>query len=98
MNKHASDPVHDSLQRTREGHFNDLKTLKIDVDLKEIFGNSVTISDFSIVTSIKAFYVVPVDPETYSNIVTWIRRVEQLLFYDVCKKNLEGIKTSSRKN
>lgn len=64
-----------------------------------IAGNSVTIADFSAISSITTMdVVVPIDAKTYPNIVAWIKRCEKLPYYDVNKTGLDQIRHLIQRN
>lgn len=65
-------------------------------DLLEIFlknkkyvaGNDLSIADFSIVTSINSIEnLVPIDKTKYPRIISWLKQMEKLPYYDDANKN-----------
>ncbi|KAH0820124.1 hypothetical protein GEV33_002665 [Tenebrio molitor] len=58
-----------------------------------VAGDAVSIADFSIISSITTMdVVVPVDTKTCPNVVSWIKRMEKLPYYDENKKGLDQIR------
>ncbi|KAF2894317.1 hypothetical protein ILUMI_11855 [Ignelater luminosus] len=56
-------------------------------------GDSVTLADLSIITSLTSIdVVVPVDEKKFPNVTAWIKRVEKLPYYDGNKHGLEIFK------
>ncbi|XP_044270059.1 uncharacterized protein LOC123014840 [Tribolium madens] len=64
-----------------------------------VAGKSVTVADFSIISSITTMdVVVPIDAKAYPNIYSWIKRCEKLPYYNLNKKGLDEIRVLIERN
>ncbi|KYB28850.1 glutathione S-transferase 1 [Tribolium castaneum] len=64
-----------------------------------VAGKSVTIADFSIVSSITTMdIVVPIDAKTYPNITSWIKRCQKLPYYHLNQKGCDEIRFLIERN
>lgn len=63
-----------------------------------VAGDQLTIADFNLVTSAIAMDVlVPVDANKYPNITAWIKRAQQLPYYNVIEKGHEDYKNLAKR-
>ncbi|CAH0546309.1 unnamed protein product [Brassicogethes aeneus] len=62
---------------------------------KFVAGNNVTIADFSLVTTVTSCdLVVPIDATKFPKIAAWIKKMEQLPYYDVNKVGLDMLRAT----
>jgi len=60
---------------------------------KWLAGDSVTLADFSAITSVTSLEcVIPINASKYPNLVAWIKRAQELPYYNVNQKGLEDFK------
>ncbi|XP_017785713.1 PREDICTED: glutathione S-transferase 1 [Nicrophorus vespilloides] len=62
------------------------------IDKDWVCGNSITIADFSLISSVTTLDLLVPIGDTYPNITAWLGRAEELSYYDVNRSGLEKFK------
>ena len=66
-------------------------------DSKWVAGEHVTIADFSLIANVTSLdFLYPVDSQRFPNVSAWMKRAEELPYYDENREGLESFRVMFR--